>query len=178
MSFSDAGGIKRTQPEPGGRPRTDGVKDGKQVLVAEFDGMGRLAEVVPVPVPVFRPMIQITGDMEWIERELTELVRADQPVWAEVVYRGGEVAADLPERVGALTEASAVDVLRVRNQNTVIDGGANWMQPGEILGELAPEEVFLRALREQDISEERRGKLRLAFMEAVARMDGSDGDSG
>jgi exonuclease SbcD len=143
------------------------------VLLAELH-CGKPAVVTAIQAPVFQPMVQIVGEWDGIEGGLAELVRSKRPVWAEIIYEGADVMADLPERVRVLTEGSAVDVLRVRNQNAAISGGADWAEPGEILGELKPEEVFLRALREQDISDDRREKLRLTFLEALARMDGDE----
>jgi exonuclease SbcD len=147
----------------------------KQVLLAELDVSGNPARISAVQAPVFQPMIQVSGNWSGIERRLTELAGSNEPVWAEVIYEGGDVAADLPERVRALTEGSAVDVLRIRNQNAAISGGADWAESGEILRELKPEEVFARALREQDISEEQRERLRLTFLEALARLDEDEG---
>jgi exonuclease SbcD len=147
------------------------VRRVKQVLLTELDGPGHPARISAVQAPVFRPMIQVAGDWDGIERGLTELAGSNAPVWAEVIYEGGDVAADLPERVRALTEGSAVDVLRIRNQNAAISGGADWAEPGEVLRELKPEEVFVHALREQDISEDQRERLRLTFLEALARLD-------
>jgi exonuclease SbcD len=158
----------------------DDARGNKQILMIHIDAAhaneaarkaGGLIplDIVPIQVPVFQPMIQISGDWQSIESRLADLKRANHQAWVEVIYTGDDIMADLTERIQVLVKGSDLDVLRIKNLAVT---GPKWgfADAGETLQEIKPEEVFLRALRDQSIPENQRERLRRTFLEALARL--------
>ena len=126
------------------------------------------ARVETVEVPVFQRMARVRGDWEAISRELKALLAADESLWLEVVYEGGEVIGDLRERVMAAVANSKLEVLKIVDCRLAARVMARAFE-GESLDDLSEAEVFERCLlaKAAKASEEKRASLRAAFAEAL-----------
>ena len=147
----------------------------KSVCLVDFaeSGDGPCTSIELLPVPVFQRMVQLQGDWPTIEGRLAELAGADESFWLEVIYTGKEVIGDLRGRVEAATEGTQLEVLRVKDTNSV-DRVLVAENVDEVLDELEPAEVFRRLLAARDIPDEQQADLWRTYDEALALMASAD----
>jgi len=145
------------------------------ILVSTAPGIP--AAVRSVPVPQFRRLITIQGDLPTINRRMDELREAGGPVWAEVIYNGAALPGDLMGEVAGMTEGTEIDVLRVKDSRLVSEALSAY-QSGEELAELTETEVFVRCMETAEIPSEQRERLMDTFQELLREMDSDGSDEG
>jgi exonuclease SbcD len=145
------------------------------ILVSTAPGIP--AAVRSVPVPQFRRLITIQGDLPTINRRMDELREAGGPVWAEVIYNGAALPGDLMGEVAGMTEGTEIDVLRVKDSRLVSEALSAY-QSGEELAELTETEVFVRCMETAEIPSEQRERLMGTFQELLREMDSDGSDEG
>lgn len=147
----------------------------KSVCVVHWDTLGQTAptEVQCLEVPVFQRLARLRGDWTQIEQGLRDWLARDEPCWLEIVYDGQEVIADLRERITVLTEGSALEVLRIRNQR-LIARAIERMHTGEHLHELDVQEVFERCLDAHAIPPAQRPALMRSYQETLLALQQRD----
>lgn len=141
------------------------AKQQKQVVLISFR-KGNLDSIQSLAVPCFQALAQIKGDWNEIEQQLNQCIASSQSIWVEVIYEGTDLVTDLRERLHALTQASAVEILRIQNTR-VKQQVLQATTPTESLDELKPEQVFERCLESHEIPEQQRLELRSAFLEIL-----------
>ncbi|KAF1078756.1 hypothetical protein MKMG_00306 [Methanogenium sp. MK-MG] len=144
------------------------------IIVTTAPGMP--AAVRSVPVPQFRRLITIRGDLPTINRRIDELRETGGPVWAEVIYDGAALPGDLMGEVAGMTEGTEIEVLRVKDMR-LVSAALSAYQSCEELAELTETEVFERRMETAEIPPEQRDKLMATFREVLRGMD-SDGSDG
>ncbi len=146
----------------------------KSVLAVRFTG--RRPAVQKVPVPCFRPLYRISGDLEMILSGLADLVHQGDGGLVEVVYTGDAVVAGLGDQVFAAVEGTDLEVLSIRNTRAVARAMAR-MHSGEALEEMDEEEVFRRLLEDRGVPEHQRGELENCFREILLTLHEQDRDA-
>jgi len=154
----------------------DEVKQEKEVLLVEFNATA-LQQVSALKVPRWRPMVSVKGDLEQIASQLLEAAAMgtdECPVWAEVTVRADSYLSDLQERIQTLTQGLPLEVLRIRRERSQAVSGLA-VQLRETLAELTPEEVFMRRLEQEDMSEEQRQSLLLMYRQLLEQISHDEG---
>ncbi len=119
-----------------------------------------------VPVPCFRRLATLRGDMTRIADGLAALKMSGESAWAEVIYEGEAVPGDLMGWVVQETAGSAIEVLRVtdaRLATLVLQSG----ESSEDLARLTEPEVFCRCMDDAAVPDDQREMLMEAFMEVL-----------
>lgn len=144
----------------------------KSVCLLEF-GADNAPNVELTPVPRFRRMARLEGDMDAITADLLKLAQVandDQnATWLEIAYTGSENVANLRERLEKLTNGSRLEILRIRNnqiRETVLGG----ISADADLAELDVETVFEKCLEANAVAPEKRPALMTVYREALARL--------
>jgi DNA repair protein SbcD/Mre11 len=153
----------------------DEIKTAKQVLMVEFSG-ARLAAITPLEVPVWQPMAVIRGDLASIARALEKYrdLPPPQPVWLCIEVEIEDYLTDLPQRIQALTDGLAVEVLQLRrcrnSARQVLDQVAR-----ETLAELTPADVFERRLAlenfDNDAGQTRKARITVQFRQILQEVE-------
>lgn len=154
----------------------------KQVLRVDFDG-GKLAEVKPIPVPVWQPMQSLSGSLSALESQLQQHFGAEStdpggpPVWLEVEVCGDDYLSDLQPRVQQLVDGLPVEVLRIRRQRSA-GTVALERDSRETLQELSVREVFARRLAlEEALDEGAQARLTDAFESLLTQLQDEEANS-
>jgi DNA repair protein SbcD/Mre11 len=127
------------------------------------------AEVRLLPVPLIQRIERIRGAWDAISDQIRELAGTGQSVWIEVVYAGQEICGDLRERVHEAVSGSKLEVLRIRSERTAY-AMLEPVDEDDALEDLDPVEVFERCLTENEVPEEQKEMLRMAYQEVLAQM--------
>ncbi|MGV8940049.1 MAG: exonuclease subunit SbcD [Lysobacter sp.] len=154
----------------------DEVGQNKQVLLVELQGE-QLHAVTPLPVPRFRVLGRVTGNLASLPAQLAAVaakVAQGELGWIEVTVETDDYLPDLQSRVAALVEGLPLEVLRLRRKrstvNAVIDAA-----DGQHLDELQPREVFAQRLaQEEDLPDTRIERLHACFDAVLADIEGGE----
>jgi len=143
----------------------------KQVLLVEFD-QGALKKIESIPIPCFRTLVSIQGDLVQIERQINELpdTPGGQTLWLEVVVATDDYLTDLSGRIQTMIEGKPIELLRIRRKRNTIESGLTTAVK-EKLEELTPQEVFLRRLAQEDMDGSEKDQLMALFNEIAARVE-------
>jgi len=151
----------------------------KQVLQVDFEG-GKLREVTPVPVPCFRILKCLKGNLEEIEQGIQELKAVctgngvGETTWLEAEVSEDHYLTDLQDRMQEMIkqvfgEEGGPELLRVRRKKCRHREGEN-VQARERLEELSPKEVFSRRLEAEELSAEQTQTMNNLFDEILDRV--------
>ncbi|RLB88044.1 MAG: exonuclease subunit SbcD [Deltaproteobacteria bacterium] len=149
----------------------DEGKHAKQILQVDFDD-GELKQVESVPIPCFRTLSCIKGNLEQIEKGINELpVPADgRSLWLEVEVATDDYLSDLGNRIQAMIDARdgsrSIELLRIRRRRKAFETGLVSASK-EKLEELKPDEVFLRRLAEEEMDNPEKDQLTDLFKEIL-----------
>ncbi len=145
----------------------------KEILFVTFDGG---VQVRPVPVPCFRRLVSVRGDLAPVLETLEALSAEAGEAWLEVVYDGDAAVTDLQTRVDEALEGTGIEALRIRNRPLV--SRALELTSRERLDELSEEDVFVRCLDANAVPEAERAELLDAFREVVTALAEEDRSAG
>ena len=129
--------------------------------------------ITELPVPSFQRLQQVRGSWEEISAQINALVAAQQSVWVEVLYQDALLISDLRERVQALVEGTAVEVLRIQNR-PLVDQVLTQQAATECLSELRHDQVFERCLQAHSIPEAQQAELIPYYQQAVQSLHDDD----
>ena len=149
----------------------------KQVIRIDFQP-GAPPEIEPLPIPRFRTLASLKGDLETIARDLKNLAETaeegdpDAGIWLEAEVAGDDFLSDLTERVQAMVLEAGfdpADLLRVRRQRK---GPGRGLVPraAERLEDLSPNEVFRRRLDLEELDPEQSSRLTELFEQILAQV--------
>jgi len=157
-----------------GSPIALGFEDApqqKEVVIVEF-GAGS-PYIRTVPVPKFRDIRTLEGDLTEIGHGIGALVRLNHPVWIEVIFSGLYSPAAVLARLRELTEGSRVEVIRARPLGT-----KTYVQSAEdaceTLADLSETDVFRRCMDAAQIPADERPDLTDAFSEILQEIREGD----
>ncbi|GAB7015087.1 exonuclease SbcCD subunit D C-terminal domain-containing protein [Methanogenium cariaci] len=148
----------------------------KEVIIVTT-APGIPAVVRSVPVPRFRHLTTIRGDLPAISDRINELRDTSDPVWAEVIYDGAALPGDLMGEVAGMVEGTPIEVLRVKDMR-LVSAALSAYQSCEELAELTETEVFRRRMETAEIPPEQQDRLMTAFREVRRDMDSNEPDGG
>jgi exonuclease SbcD len=120
-----------------------------------------------VEVPVFQSMRTVSGDYAEIMRQLGDI--ADEDVWVEVTYTGKEILPSLSADIFAAVKDKSAEVLSIRNDavlSSILEAAS-----GETLDTLKVQDVFLRCIDGNTLSDAHRKELIDCFNEIVAEVE-------
>lgn len=143
------------------------------VIVTTTPGM--TAAVRSVPVPRFRRLTTIQGDLPAIARRINELKDIGDPVWAEIIYDGAMVPGDLMGQVAKMIDGTRIEALRVKDARLIADALSGHQSCVE-LEELTVTEVFCQRMEIADVPPEQRDRLMTAFLDILSGMDCDEPD--
>ncbi|GAA5191254.1 exonuclease subunit SbcD [Ferrimonas gelatinilytica] len=154
----------------------------KEVLLVELDHTG-FVSATPLPVPTTQPMAMLKGDLASLEQQLAQWPDNSSPAdaqaapglttWLDIEVTDQAYLSDLQNRILALTEGKAVEVLLVRRARTT-EARALEGEERETLTELTVEEVFHRRLALESLDEAQSNALRQRFADTLAQLDESE----
>lgn len=150
-------------------------KTEKQVLLVDFTD-GKLQSVEPLLIPLFQPMQVIKGNLESIEKQLSELsVKENElPTWLSVEVDTQDYLNDLQQRIQDLTAGMNVEILQLRRARKQQQQRIE-REDKELLDELTPIDVFERRLMgevfETDDEKERLQRLKKSFVSIVNELE-------
>jgi exonuclease SbcD len=142
----------------------------KMVVVAE-SGPGSEFRTTEVPVPCFRQLLRLKGELGEVEARLQEVCLAGNPVWVDVILEDNSVPANVYERLREMTSHTGVQILRV---NKKFKGIVPPIEEGECLEDLSETVVFSRRLDAAKITGEKRKDLMDAFAEILVSIREED----
>ena len=157
----------------------DELGSSKQVLLVQFAD-DKLAEVTPLEVPRFQAMALLKGNLSELEQQLSQYPeQAEQPTWLSIEVTLDDYLPDLQQRIQALCDGKAVDVLQLRRARSKQRQSLSQQQQ-ETLTELTPQQVFERRLALEHFDDEntcaRKTRLEQLFTQILD--DVAQGDSG
>jgi len=141
----------------------------KQILM--FDTSTPL-EIRTVPVPVFRNLVRISGDIAQIGVALRQVPVGTLTTWVEVVYTGDSLIPDLQEKVDAMSEGLPFQIVACRRESAA--GERELDQPVINIQEVTPEEVFALRVRDAQLNEHDTALVREAFREILFQVRQGD----
>ncbi len=137
----------------------------KKKYVLEMDT--ETMSIQRVEVPVFRSMRAISGDYADLIRQLEQM--KDEDVWLEVTYTGKDIIPSLSADIFAAVKDKRAEVLSIRNDAVL--SGILEAASGETLDTLKVQDVFLRCMDGNSISDEYKKELIDCFNEIVAEIE-------
>lgn len=133
----------------------DESRQQKELLIVDLNANG-LQTVTELDIPCFQRLISLSGSLAELEHQCAELAKQLDPeaiAWLEIQVKVDDYYADLDERVYLLCADFPVEVLRVRRLRGNKIAGLT-RDSGELLAELSPDEVFVKRLYDEELSEE------------------------
>jgi exonuclease SbcD len=153
----------------------DEGKHAKQILQVDFDE-GELKKIEAVPIPCFRTLACLEGNLEQIETGIKELPQpaCGRSLWLEVSVVTDDYLTDLGTRIQAMIDAreekKPIELLRIRRRRkTGVSGLATAVK--EKLEELKPIDVFLRRLAEEEMNDPEKDQLAALFKEILGQVE-------
>lgn len=138
------------------------AKQQKQVLSLDFSDAEPLPQVIPVPV--FQPLLRITGDLAQLQQALRQI---DGPAtWVEAIYTGEALCEHLREHLEAELEGTGHELLRVENQR-LLQRMLTQSYQQETLESLTPTDVFQRLLNVHELPEPQQIELKACYQEIL-----------
>jgi exonuclease SbcD len=137
----------------------------KKKYIIEIDSKDLSVE--KIEVPVFQSMKTVSGEYAEIMRQLKKLVGED--VWIEVTYTGKEILPSLSADIFAAVKDGQAQILRIRNDavlSSILEAASE-----ETLDTLKVQEVFLRCIEGNTLSEAHQKELIDCFNEILADVE-------
>jgi exonuclease SbcD len=143
----------------------------KQVVIVDF-GPGDPV-IRTIPVPKFRDIRTLKGNISTVENEIRSLLKLDHFVWIEVIFSGTLSASTVQSHLRELTDGTNVVIIRTRPLDTGNDE-FNPEEEGESLEDLSVMEVFQRCMDAKNIPTDDQQSLIDAFSEIHHEMNEED----
>ncbi|MFU0886577.1 exonuclease subunit SbcD [Kluyvera sichuanensis] len=139
----------------------------KSVNLVSFTD-GKLADVMPLTVPVTQPLAVIKGDFDAISTQLAEWrdAAAEPSTWVDIEITSDEYLHDIQRKIQATTDDLPVDVLLVRRSREQRQRILASLER-ETLSELSVEEVFQRRLALETLEEPQQQRLHALFNDTL-----------
>lgn len=146
---------------------------GRQKKMCLITANGRDMKVEELPVPSFQRLEKVQGELDQITSRLVALCAEGESVWVEVDYTGARLIGDLRDQLYALTEGSAVEILRIKDRR-MMEEVKRLHAPAMVLEEMTMDTVFAHCLEEKQIPEDQRPELTRLFHAVVERLHAGD----
>jgi exonuclease SbcD len=143
----------------------------KQVVIVDFGSGEPVIRIVPVPK--FRDIRTLKGDISTVENEIRTLLKLDHPVWIEVIFSGTLSASTVQVHLRELTDGTNVEIIRTKS----LEAGDFLLNPHEeceSLEDLSEIDVFQRCMNVEGIPTGEQQKLMDSFKEILHDMNEED----
>lgn len=147
------------------------AEQAKKVIVADF--IDQLPAISEYPVPCFRELIRITGDLDSISGRITELKSSGSKAWLEIEITSLTAATMITSHFDEMLKGSDLEILRIKNKN-IVDRALTPLADNETLEALSDSDVFRRCLEAYEIPEEEKALLTETYNEAITSMQNAD----
>ena len=151
-------------------PMSFAEANGRKYVLRIEVAAGAPVAVERVEVPIFRPLLRLTGSVEVVSAQLGARHEAAETAplmaWAEITLPGGAWSAAVRDELRSLGRAAGVDVLMVRSDARP-RAGSPLAERDEALADLKPEEVFAHCLSEAELAPEEAAVLTGLFDEVL-----------
>jgi DNA repair protein SbcD/Mre11 len=157
----------------------DEGKHVKQILQVDFEA-GRLEKIEAVPIPCFRTLACLEGDLAQIEKGIQALTApvGGRSLWLEVAVVTDDYLTDLGNRIQTMiddrNETRPIELLRIRRARKTGELGVT-AAAKERLEELKPVDVFLRRLAEEEVDDTEKKRLTGLFKEILGQVEQGEG---
>ncbi|MEG2975326.1 MAG: exonuclease subunit SbcD [Comamonas sp.] len=156
----------------------DEARQSKQMLLVDVDA-GGLQAVTALPVPVFKPMLALSGSLAQLPALLQDAAArasGDTTVWVEVTVQEDDYLADMASRVQTMAEGLPLNILRIKRQRGTaaaqLTGDAR-----ESLDELTPLDVFERRLAQESLEPPLQSALTERYQQVLHSLNDTAGDA-
>ncbi len=143
----------------------------KKILVVEFEGKD--ITIDEHEVPRFQELHKIAGSIDVIKDRITVLKNQRSNAWLEVVLTGNDMVDDLIDIVNDQIKDSNLQALLIKNRQIELQVLLR-ANNTETLEDLDTQDVFMRCLTANDISEGDKADLLLCYNEILAEMANND----
>ncbi len=150
------------------------AKDVKQVVLVEIFDDGTPLNITPLPVPVFKKMYQIRGDLETIADRIEELRALNEDIFVEVFYDDPAFCSGLNGKIDELVKGSRLQVCRVHNRHC--ENFQAEQVSGEELEDVTAEDMFERCLEANRVEETQREQLRQLYRQVLQEIENDEAE--
>lgn len=147
------------------------AKQTKKIVVVEFSGIE--TSITEHEVPRFQELHKISGSAEVIKEKLAKLKAENASAWLEVELTGEAYVGDLIGMVNEAIKDSNLLALLIKNKQ-IEQQVLSRANDSETLEDLDPNDVFLRCLTANDISDENNRDLLLCYNEIINEIEVTD----
>jgi DNA repair protein SbcD/Mre11 len=150
-----------------GSPIAMGFGEGgqqKKIKIIEFNNSEK--SIYEKPVPKFRVLKKISGDIDKIKEGITELRSIALQAWVEVEYKGDELISGIRQLLEIEAEGTGISIHNIkdrRRKTSIVDS----IETAETLDELTVDEVFNKCLETNNIPSEQHSELAGAYKEIL-----------
>jgi DNA repair protein SbcD/Mre11 len=137
----------------------------KKVMIVDMADTHTIT-VTECIVPRFQGLASLKGKKHEIEEEIRRLIWEGKETWIEVIVESSESPSSLQNWIAELTQNTRIEPLKTIRQQSA-GSSLTPGDDGESLENVTEREVFRRRLDEEDLSEEERNELTLAFEEIL-----------
>ncbi len=150
----------------------DETKHEKQVLIVDISEKSKVT-VSPLVVPRFQELRVISGDLESVCEQLSDLRAAakQQSIWLEVKLNQAFYVSDVQAQLNNLLEGSEIEILKISTPQ--INENSQWQENDTTtLDALTPIELFQHRLQcENNLSEQQQADLSRLFALVCADLE-------
>ncbi|UXZ04616.1 exonuclease SbcCD subunit D C-terminal domain-containing protein [Moraxella nasicaprae] len=144
----------------------------KQVLLIDFQDNQDI-QIHSLFVPIFQNLAKIWGDWDEISTQIDVLKTKNESVWLEVEYTGKKIIANLRSQLTALLDGSQLAVLSLKNK-TLYQGSLQKNKLNASLQELDELAIFEQRLAKEELDDEEKQALKLAYQTLLQEMHDAD----
>ncbi len=143
----------------------------KSVCVLEIKGEEK--QVREIPIPLFHPLVRVTGDDKAIMSQLNDLMAGGTAVYVEVENTSALPSALHREHLEELVKGSALEILSLKN-SAVRNALLKKTFTDESLDDIDEYQVFDRLLADREIDGEDKEVLSLMYREILHTIEHED----
>ena len=148
------------------------TKHDKQVMIVEFTEKNAI-KVTPSIVPSFQQLQVISGDLESVCRQLSDLKEANKQksIWVEIKLQQAFYVSDIQAQLNSSLEDSQIEILKISTPQ--LNENSQWQETdATTLDALTPIELFQHRLQcEENLSEQQQSDLCRLFAQVCAELE-------
>ncbi|MGX9461631.1 exonuclease subunit SbcD [Shewanella sp. A14] len=148
----------------------------KSVFLVEFTE-AKLAQITPLMVPMCQPMQVLKGDLDSIEKQLSEFpsqAESSLLTWLSIEVSQQDYLSDLQSRIADMTQDKAVEVLQLKRARSQRQQHIKQLD-NETLSELSVNDVFARRLAQEqfetDVQQAQLSRIKQRFSQVVEEVE-------
>ncbi len=147
------------------------IKDQKVVNLVHFENGKIKGEIELLPIPVFRKLIRLEGDLESVQKKL-EAIPAEEKedyAWVDVLVKTEQIIPDLDRQLRSFSKELPLELLKIRTQGNYKALDEQILEVD--LDDLSVEEVFKRKCESLGEAPKEMKDLQKTFKELLSWID-------